>query len=101
MSGGPLFVTRFPTPRAFLEGAGAFLEANEVENNLILGISRDLSLDSSGLIRDPYFAAVCRGDEVRMVVLVQYLEDQGLVWAVEEPGDLAVEIVGDAIDAQA
>jgi len=67
MSGGPLFVTRFPTPRAFLEGAGAFLEANEVENNLILGISRDLSLDSSGLIRDPYFAAVCRGDEVRMV----------------------------------
>jgi predicted GNAT family acetyltransferase len=67
MSGGPLFVTRFPTPRAFLEGAGAFLEGNEVENNLILGISRDLALDPSGLIRDPYFAAVCRGNEVRMV----------------------------------
>jgi len=67
MSGGPLFVTRFPTPRAFLEGTGHFLEANEVENNLILGISRDLAIDASGLIRDPYFAAVCRGDEVRLV----------------------------------
>ncbi|HKP30483.1 MAG TPA: GNAT family N-acetyltransferase [Gemmatimonadales bacterium] len=67
MPGGPLFVTRFPTPHAFLEGAGQFLEANEVENNLILGVSRNLALDSSGLIRDPYFAAVCRGNEVRMV----------------------------------
>ena len=67
MAGSSLFVTRFPTPQGFLEGVGPFLEANEVENNLILGVTRDLALDASGLIRDPYFAAVCRGNDVRMV----------------------------------
>ena len=66
MSGGPLFVTRFPTPHGFLEGAGHFLVENEVENNLILGITRDLTVDPSGLMPDPYFGVVCRGDEVVM-----------------------------------
>ena len=66
MPGSSLVVTRFPTPQAFLEGAGQFLQDNEVENNLILGIARDLTIDASGLMRSPWFGTVWQGDEVVM-----------------------------------
>ena len=97
MAGGPLFVTRFPTPQEFLEGAGPFLEANEVENNLILGVTRDLALDASGLIHDPYFATVCRGNDVRMVAF-QTLPGRMAISRATEP-DAVKALAKDAHEA--
>jgi len=59
-------VTRYSTPRAFLDGAGPFLLRAEVENNLILGITADLADDPAGLISNPYFATVSSAEGVSM-----------------------------------
>jgi hypothetical protein len=56
-------VVRYPDAAAFLAAAGEFLLAAESENNLILGIARELA-EQGPPDAPAYFAAVFRGEEV-------------------------------------
>jgi predicted GNAT family acetyltransferase len=55
-------VAHYPTAREFLDDAESFLLRAEAENSVILGIARELVVDSSGLVVTPYLAVV-RDDE--------------------------------------
>lgn len=61
---GPLRVIRHASARDFLAAAESFLLSAEVENNLILGITRDLVADPSGRMARPYFATVADDEGV-------------------------------------
>ncbi|MEA2723039.1 MAG: uncharacterized protein QOH59_810, partial [Gemmatimonadales bacterium] len=57
-------VERSANVRAFLERAGAFLEAREAEHNLIFGICSSIEADPAAYDAPPYLASVVHGDRV-------------------------------------
>jgi GNAT superfamily N-acetyltransferase len=64
MNTADIRLVRYPDPAAFLTAAGAFLLSAEPENNLILGIARELADRGPATESPAYFAAVFRGDRV-------------------------------------
>jgi hypothetical protein len=64
MSRGAVQVIRYPDPVAFLAATGEFLLSAESENNLILGIARELAEQGPSPDAPAYFAAALRGDRV-------------------------------------
>lgn len=82
-------VTRYATPRAFLDAVEPFLLQAEVENNLILGITRAIVADPLGLMARAYFATVSGRASVCMAAFQTV------------PGRLAITAThdADAVDA--
>lgn len=64
MSRGAVRVVRYPGAADFLAAAGEFLLSAESENNVMLGIARELADLHSALETPAYFAAVFRGEQI-------------------------------------
>jgi uncharacterized protein len=62
--GAPMRVERATNVRAFLDRAGAFLEAREAEHNLIFGICSQVEEDPTAYDGPPYLATVLHGEKV-------------------------------------
>lgn len=60
----PIRVTRYPGARAFLSATERFLHLAEVENNLMLGIAREVAKRGGSPVAAEYFAAALTGHEV-------------------------------------
>lgn len=78
-SGHALRVTRFPTAKDFLDGAGEFLMADEAENALLIGVAQALV----GREAPAYFAAVHEGARPVLAAFSNHPEKLGLSRALD------------------
>jgi GNAT superfamily N-acetyltransferase len=93
---GGFRVIRHASACDFLAAAEPFLLSAEVENNLILGITRDLVADSSGLMTHPYFGTVEGGEGMCMAA---FQTVPGKVAITPAPVPDAVSSLADDVDA--